>query len=559
MRLLRLFLPIIALFAATLAFALDAREVYQNASPSVVRITTLDEDGDPTGFGSGFFIGNGRVIATNYHVIEDAATLQVETIFGDVFQIRTIINTDKNRDLALLQSPQPGRPLKLSGRTHEIGELIAVIGNPEGLDHTVSRGIISAIRRDEGNVIYQIDAAVSEGSSGSPVLDEHGEVIAVASFIYTEGQNLNFAYSARYVQNLLATSDDVATEATEDTNEEWVAWTRNRAEQGNADAQYIFGLIYYVGEDVAQNYVEAVKWFRRAAEQGHAEAQYFLGWAYHEGDGVAQNYAEAAKWYRRSADQGDADAQNHLGLLYDSGEGLPQNHAEAVKWYRRAAEQGHATAQFNIGLSYDFGEGVAQDDAEAIKWYRRAAEQGHASAQFNLGNHYRRGDGVPQNYAEAVKWYRRAAEQGHASAQLNLGFAYNHGRGITQNDLEAVKWYRRAAEQGLATAQSNLGNMYGAGMGVSQNYAEAVKWYRRAAEQGNSQAQYNLGVAYWNGQGVPENDVEAYIWYSIAAASGDKDAAEKRSRTAERLSSAALSAAQQEAARRYKEIQSKTQ
>jgi Sel1 repeat len=135
---------------------------------------------------------------------------------------------------------------------------------------------------------------------------------------------------------------------------------RPLADQGQADAQFNLGLMYYRGEGIPQNYVEAMRWCRLAADQGHAFAQSHLGTMYYKGHGVPQNFAEAAKWYRRADDQGDAFGQHNLGVMYHNGEGLPQDYAEAAKWYRRAADQGHADAQFNLGIMFYKGEGVPQ-------------------------------------------------------------------------------------------------------------------------------------------------------------------------------------------------------
>ena len=81
------------------------------------------------------------------------------------------------------------------------GQRVLVIGNPEGLYGTVSDGIISAFR-DDGNII-QITAPISPGSSGSPVLNEKGEVIGIATYYGKEGQNLNFAVSSNALEDLI--------------------------------------------------------------------------------------------------------------------------------------------------------------------------------------------------------------------------------------------------------------------------------------------------------------------------------------------------------------------
>ena len=112
---------------------------------------------------------------------------------------------------------------------------------------------------------------------------------------------------------------------------------------------------------------------RQRAEQGDADAQYNLGFVYDTGLGVPQDYTEAAAWYRLAADQGHTDAQHNLGIKYHNGEGVPQDDVEAAKWYRLAADQGHTDAQHNLGVMYSTGEGLPQDDVEAHKWVNLAA------------------------------------------------------------------------------------------------------------------------------------------------------------------------------------------
>ena len=112
---------------------------------------------------------------------------------------------------------------------------------------------------------------------------------------------------------------------------------------------------------------------RQRAEQGDADAQVRLGIAYHLGQGAPQDFTQAAAWYRKAADQGDAVAQGFLGDMHRKGEGVPKDLGQAVAWYRKAADQGDAAAQSSLALSYQFGEGVIQDDVEALKWWTLAS------------------------------------------------------------------------------------------------------------------------------------------------------------------------------------------
>ncbi len=195
------------------------------------------------------------------------------------------------------------------------------------------------------------------------------------------------------------------------------------------------------------------------AQQGDAPAQTILGLMYFNGQGVAKNDATAVTWYRRAAEQGYAGAQNNLGLMYFNGRGVAKNDATALAWFIKAAEQGDASAQNNLGFMYEEGRGVTKDEARAVAWYRKAAEQGNEAAQNHLGIMYRNGRGVAKDEAIAVAWYTKAAEQGDASAQNNLGFMYEEGRGVTKDEARAVAWYTKAAEQGNSRAVDNINNL----------------------------------------------------------------------------------------------------
>ena len=115
---------------------------------------------------------------------------------------------------------------------------------------------------------------------------------------------------------------------------------QQKAERGDAAAQYELGLAYANGKDVPRDYKEAVKWVRMAAEQGNAKAQYTMALCYAKGVGVPQDYKEAAKWVRLAAEQGDVAAQYNMGSCYARGTGVPQDYVQAYAWYNVASAQG---------------------------------------------------------------------------------------------------------------------------------------------------------------------------------------------------------------------------
>jgi len=117
-----------------------------------------------------------------------------------------------------------------------------------------------------------------------------------------------------------------------------MSFCRPLADQGNADAQALIGVMYEAGEGVPQDYPQAAMLFRKAADQGLAPAQYFLGEMYENGQGVPQDFGKAAMLFRKAADQGLAPAQYFLGEMYENGQGgVPQDYAQAYTWYKLAA------------------------------------------------------------------------------------------------------------------------------------------------------------------------------------------------------------------------------
>lgn len=184
---------------------LTAREIAQNAFPSVVLLLTQDAQGQPLALGSGFFVRPG-IIATNVHVIEGAAQGWAKVVgHSTKSQIEGTVGIDEGMDLALVRvSNVAAQPLALGDSTQvSAGDPVLVAGNPRGLEGTLSQGIVSAVRSMESETFLQITAPISPGSSGGPVLDGQGRVIGVAVATLQGGQNLNFAIPVSYLSALL--------------------------------------------------------------------------------------------------------------------------------------------------------------------------------------------------------------------------------------------------------------------------------------------------------------------------------------------------------------------
>jgi hypothetical protein len=183
------------------------RDIAQAAFKSVVILEMNDSNGQPTGFGSGFFISN-SIVATNAHVIKGAFSGAARLV-GDShkMQILGVLEVDYHNDLALLKVSSDAPPLHLGADANPIvGDKVYVVGNPLGLEGTFSEGIVSGLRNIENESIVQMTAPISPGSSGGPVMDATGNVIGIAEATYSEGQNLNLAVPVAYLSKLLATS-----------------------------------------------------------------------------------------------------------------------------------------------------------------------------------------------------------------------------------------------------------------------------------------------------------------------------------------------------------------
>lgn len=140
-----------------------------------------------------------------------------------------------------------------------------------------------------------------------------------------------------------------------------------------------FALVGPVSQGVAS--AQTLAETRERANAGDAVAQDDLGVMYYNGEAVPQDYVEAVRWFRLAADQGLAAAQLDLGVMYDRGRGVPQDYVEAVRWYRLAVDQGLAAAQYNLGFMYDRGRGVLLDYVEALKWVTLAATRASSDRQ----------------------------------------------------------------------------------------------------------------------------------------------------------------------------------
>ncbi|MDD5934056.1 MAG: trypsin-like peptidase domain-containing protein [Clostridiales bacterium] len=181
---------------------LSTQELYRKCISGVVEVVTTDSV-NSINIGSGFFI-NGNMVVTNYHVIDCASNIKIRDYMGNMYEVDTIYDYNKNFDLAVLgiKNTAPSTLICNFSKV-ETGENVYAIGSPLSLSGSISEGIVSKAYRDREGVIYhQNTASIAQNSGGGPLLNIYGEVIAINTSRIIGAQNINFALDINYLKQL---------------------------------------------------------------------------------------------------------------------------------------------------------------------------------------------------------------------------------------------------------------------------------------------------------------------------------------------------------------------
>jgi len=191
--------------AAGTAHALTAEQVYAKVSPSVWRVVTYDADNLPLGLGSGVVVGPEAVI-TNCHVLARAKRVAIKREKESLDA--KLAMWDVKRDLCQLRVTGLKAPAVVVADSSKVivGQNVFAIGNPKGLELTMSAGLVSSLRRNPAGqlVLIQTSAAISGGSSGGGLFDAQGMLVGLTTLgsVSGDAQNLNFAIPSEWVREL---------------------------------------------------------------------------------------------------------------------------------------------------------------------------------------------------------------------------------------------------------------------------------------------------------------------------------------------------------------------
>lgn len=420
---------ILFLFPA-LAFAKTPAEIFSMVSPSVVVVRALDAQDKVISLGSGVVIASAQVV-TNCHVTEKGARLEVKSGLSTL--PADLRYSDRERDLCQLSVPGlTAPPVKIgSVKQLKIGARVVALGAPQGLELSLSDGIVSALREAGDASIIQTTAPISPGSSGGGLFDEEGRLIGITTLYLAASQNLNFALPA-----------------------DWIAALPERAKTAQAtvfdeSAWLLKAIALESKKDWNALLPHAHAW--ATANPRSAEAWFSLGRAYRQ---TAQN-DQAIIAYREALriNPEFADAWNNLGVVYVQAGQTDQ----AIKAYHEALRINpeDAVAWYNLGKAY----GKSGQADQAIKAYSEALRISpeYDDAWYNLGNAY----GEAGQADQAIKAYHEALRFNPelADTWVNLGNIY----GKSGQAEKAIKFYREALRINpeYVIAWYNLGLVYG--------------------------------------------------------------------------------------------------
>ncbi|MFW6106632.1 MAG: tetratricopeptide repeat protein [bacterium] len=426
---------------------LSPDELFDQASPAVVRIVVRNRELKPIGHGSGFFISPDGLLVTNYHVIEHAHFVTVVLSNDATLFVEGIVAVDEKRDLAILKAN--GKALEHldlhKSEGVKVGERVYAIGNPKGLTNTLSQGIISGFREPiEGVEVIQTTAAVSSGSSGGVLLDTHGRVVGVTSAVLAGGQNLNFAVAARRVSDLLDRATKPRTLASEggqrlppDDRRALVrAWKAIEAQEYYKGLRALimlseeypkspfvwFTLGYLYGE--LEQYAPQIDCYTKSInlKPDYASAYNNRGVAYGKHDELDKAIRDLSKAI--TLDGGDAVTYFNRAAVYEDQE----DYAAAVDDYSQVLrlDPKNAVAYHNRGLAYahqgdhraavrDYTAAIRLDPRDPVSYHTRAVSQyqlkNYARAWADVRRCENLGDHVTAEFVTALRQKAPGGEQ----------------------------------------------------------------------------------------------------------------------------------------------------
>lgn len=276
----------------------------------------------------------------------------------------------------------------------------------------------------------------------------------------------------------------------------------SRADNNNAEAQYLLACMRYYGINCTADKAIGMQWLTKAADGGHAVAQQVLAFFHDRGlTGQMPNQNKAFEYCSKSAEQGYRVGISNLAFYYENGTGTARNSEKAVELYKKAIELGLPVASHNLGKATKKGNGVEQDFEKAYELFSQAAERGCPFGTLAKANCLRIGQGTTADpvtaedlYRQALAKLRPAVEAGDTDMQFWLAQCYLHGLGVDKDESAAVALLEKVRSQGYAAGICQLGSCYNEGIGIPKDRQKALELYEESAELGYREAMTLSGI-----------------------------------------------------------------
>lgn len=335
----------------------NSDELIKKVQPATVKISVYDRTGRPVATGSGFLFKSSGHIITNWHVLGNAAMAKVRMTDGTECGIKAIVAEGRADDLveAVVDIPSGGMHyLKPADTQPKQGDAVMVIGSPFGVEKAISKGSVVGVQEVQKYGKCIIHSAHSfPGSSGSPLVNEQGEVIGIETAAVPGMPDINLAVplerfsglnpNYRQLQAVPTPAQTTAVSPARGLTD--VPPESPAADSGDPAGMVKLAVAYEQGQGVSKNCFEALSLYRKAANQGSAEAEYHIGRMYYDGKCSGQNLGESVRYLQRSAERGFHEAQRFFGLLCYNGEGTARDKVRACTYLVLSASQGNAEAQ----------------------------------------------------------------------------------------------------------------------------------------------------------------------------------------------------------------------
>jgi tetratricopeptide (TPR) repeat protein len=367
----------------------DSSSIFNENKSSVVIIYTYGGDGSQIGQANGFIAGKDGVVVTNYHIISNAARIKIK--FEDsMLEVKGLLYIDRDNDIAMLKTGGSNLPaIKIrDADPGPAGQKIYLVGSPGGEDKIILDGTLSRIQHvTSEKKLLLITAPVTKGFSGSPVFNENGEVIGIATFFMDEAQPFYFAMPVSRIKSRLLLKkttplDKAGLIASEDTAEYWfnlAAAYESLSFYSDASGAYQNAIRIKPEDAIAHNklgivyanldiYSFAVKEHNEAIrlKPDYQEAYYNLGIAYIKSDKIQEAAEAFEKAIRLKPD--DVKSYNNLAVVFFKSGKLK----EALEAAKQAVliKPDYAEAYYNLGAVYSQMNMYAEA-AEALKQFIR--------------------------------------------------------------------------------------------------------------------------------------------------------------------------------------------